>query len=391
MYHHRPHVRMFALLWLALLSMVAITAHAKEGAQVWQGTLGKASIVLRLDDSGESNDDQYYYIKYRLGIDLHTSRGADGVLTVEELSSRSSDEPAVWTLMPPSADGHLRGEWRKGDKRLPIALRLVDSDALKKSHDLWFDQMRMDDPYNYLRFVDTSLEQVKEETVRGYKLRWLRESESGIELFRVMSGYSDAQLPGVNQSLSRRHWQEVAAFLDCSSAEHSEYSTATTLRYIGRDALSVSLYADYYCGGAYPFARDNPLNLDPRTGREFALEDLLWLGEGVPPKYGSEDWFPYRSEVFAPWVLERMSELYPKEVAGEIESADGRGHPDCTYDMAEFWSDASWHLRPEGIYLGAAFPTPARICNDPSWSVLPWSEVKQHPGPIAISISNVHE
>lgn len=92
----------------------------------------------------------------------------------------------------------------------------------------------------------------KLETVGDYRLQWWREPTSDVELFRVVSGYPAAQLPGVNLALARAHWKQVESFLDCTAAPLSDHESTTTLRYIGRDALSVSLFVSYYCGGAHP-------------------------------------------------------------------------------------------------------------------------------------------
>jgi hypothetical protein len=381
----RMHSRLFAILFLSLLCLMAMPSHAAEPSEVWQGTIGTLPVVVRIDLSAKGFNDQYFYRRHRRGIDLQLARGDDGILTAKERPPNWTAEAAEWTLSAPSKDGRLRGEWRQGDKRLPIVLKRLNTSSLPPSDDPGLAQMRRDDPYNYLRFVGLALKAEKEQTVGAYRLRWWRDPESGVELFRVVSGYPDAQRVGVNRALSRRQWQEIAASLDCRGAEMSDYTTTTTLRYIGRDALSVSLRAEYFCGGAHPDFSDGPLNLDPRTGRELELEDVLWLGKGAPPDRKTDDdaWIKYRTDVFAPWVQERMRALYPKEVAGEVESTD-EDNPGCSYDSADYWNFASWHIRPEGVYVGATFPRVGRICDDPSWSVLPWREVRKHAGAVKI-------
>jgi len=96
----------------------------------------------------------------------------------------------------------------------------------------------------------------------------------------------------------------------------------------------------------------------------------------------------YRNEVFAPWVVERMRALYPNEVVPDAVSDDTKANDDedygCVYDAPDVWNYASWHLRPEGVYLGASFARVGRVCDDPPWSVLPWDEVRQHAGAVTI-------
>lgn len=370
-----------AMAVFALLSMcVAGLAHAQT--QVWEGTLGKSSIVVKLDapDDGGGIDGQYFYRKHRHGIDLTGSRAADGVFALEEqIYVPGEDARSTWTLKSAGGD-MLVGEWIGKGKRLPIRLRRTLSATLPKTDDPGLTELRANDPYRFLQMHGMTLQAGKLETIGDYRLQWWREPTSDVELFRVVSGYPAAQLPGVNLALARAHWKQVESFLDCTAAPLSDHESTTTLRYIGRDALSVSLFVSYYCGGAHPDFGDGPLNLDPRTGRELALEDVLWLGKGTPPEYGegnNDAWYEYRNKVFAPWVIAQMGKLYPKEFSGQTDE-------DCSYEMEDVWDFPTWYITAKGVYLGAIFPRVGRACDNPEWSVLPWALVDKHHGVVRI-------
>jgi hypothetical protein len=349
-------------------------------ADVWEGTLGKAPIVVKLDLTAAEPEGQYFYRKHRLGIDLSGTREADGRMVLEEwVMSADSDERPGWQL-DASKGNTLNGEWIGDGKHLKIRLHRVSATRLPSSDDPGLAELRQNDPYEFLRLHGMPMEAGKVETIGDYRLQWWLEPRSGVELFRVVSGYPATQLKTINRALALRQWEQVRSYLDCTASPMSDYEPTTTLRYIGRDALSVSLFVSYYCGGAHPDFGDGPLNLDPRTGRELALEDLLWLGKGTPPKQGDGDdqpWFDYRSEVFAPWVRDRFLALYPTEMAGE-------GDDDCSYTEPEVWDFANWYITKEGLHLGATFARAARVCDDPDWSVLPWTEVRKHPGAVKI-------
>lgn len=362
-----------ASLWLLCIAGLA-------QAQVWEGTLGKAAVVVKLDPAADDPSGQYFYRKHRHTIGLPGVRGEDGSLRLEEQiyvpgeAGRSS-----WTFKTIDGDA-LIGEWAGKGKRLPIRLRRVALARLPTTDDPALAELRANDPYRFLLLHGMTLKAGKLETVGDYRLQWWREPRSNVELFRVLSGYPEAQLPAINLALARKHWNEVEAFLDCTASELSDYASVTTLRYLGRDALSVSVLTDYYCGGAHPDFGDGPLNLDPRNGRELALEDVLWLGKGTPPLYGdgnNQMWFDYRTQVFAPWVVEQMRKRYPEDVAGRSED-------DCSYDMSEFWDFPTWYITAKGVYLGAIFPRVGRMCDNPEWSVLPWSLVDKHHGAVRI-------
>lgn len=369
----RQVITMCALL---LMSFVSVAQ-----TQVWEGTLGTSPIVLKLDSAATEPSGEYFYRKHRHGIELSGTHAADGSIALEEWT-RGPDagrgRPS-WQLA--SAKGEtLKGEWIGNGKRLPIRLRKTSAATLPKTDDPALAELRANDPYRFLQLHGMLLKAGKLETVGNYRLQWWRESRSDIELFRVVSGYPAAQLPAINLTLARKQWQEVQSYLDCTASAMSDHESTTTLRYIGKDALSVSMFTDYYCGGAHPDFGDGPINLDPRTGRELVLEDVLWLDQGTPPLYGDGNnqlWFDYRTKVFAPWVAEQMRKLYPEDVAGRSED-------ECSYDMSEFWDFPTWYITAKGVYLGAIFPRVGRMCDNPEWSILPWSLVDQHHGAVRI-------
>jgi hypothetical protein len=368
-----------AMVVCALL-LICVAGFAQ--AQVWEGTLGKSPIVVKFDAPGDGGDlnGRYFYRKHRHNIDLAGTRAKDGSLALEEqIYVSGEDMRSTWALKPPSGDT-IAGEWIGKGKRLPIRLRRTSNATLPKTEDQALAELRAKDPYRFLQLHGMTLQVGKLETIGDYRLQWWREPTSDVELFRVLSGYPAAQLPAVNLALARAHWKQVESFLDCTAAPLSDHESTTTLRYIGRDALSVSLFVSYYCGGAHPDFGDGPLNLDPRTGRELVLEDVLWLGKGTPPAYGDGDndaWYEYRNSVFAPWVVVQLGKLYPQEFSGQADE-------DCSYEMEDVWDFPTWYITKKGVYLGAIFPRVGRVCDNPEWSVLPWALVDKHHGAVRI-------
>ncbi len=366
---------------LTLCTLLPMSFVSVAQTQVWEGTLGTSPIVLKLDSAAAEPSGEYFYRKHRHGIELSGTDVADGSIALEEWTrgpDAGSGRPR-WQLASAKAET-LTGEWIRNGKRLPIRLRKISAATLPKTDDPALAEMRANDPYRFLQLHGMLLKAGKLETVGHYRLQWWRESRSGIELFRVVSGYPAAQLPAINLTLARKQWWQVQSYLDCTASAMSDHESTTTLRYIGKDALSVSMFTDYYCGGAHPDFGDGPINLDPRTGRELVLEDVLWLDQGTPPLYGdgnNEAWFEYRTKVFAPWVAEQMRSLYPEEVAGRSED-------ECSYEMSEFWDFPTWYITAKGVYLGAIFPRVGRMCDNPEWSILPWSLVDQHHGAVRI-------
>lgn len=393
-------VRVVALCVLSCLTFAA-------RAELWQGTLGKSAIVADLSFNETGADGQYFYRRHHRVIALaRVEAGQEaakttpkGMFTLEE-SSMDAERTSYWRLVPP-AGATLNGEWVGGGKRLPIRLRRIDPATLPATDDQWLTELRAREPFRYLQLQGLPLQPGKVETVDGFRLQWWREPVSDVALFRVQSGYPAAQLPAINHALARAQWNAVTDAFDCTSSTNGEYEFSATLDYIGRDALSVALATSYYCGGAHPDFDVSGLNLDPRTGRELTLEDVFWVGKGEAPAIGryariedasrDEAWMAYRGEVLAPWLSKRFAVLYPDEIGGATGSDDG-GQDDaavedeagCDYTDPGVWSFSDWQITRKGLRFGAYFPRVMRVCDDPDWAVLPWKDVRAHPGRLRI-------
>jgi len=177
---------------------------------------------------------------------------------------------------------------------------------------------------------------------------------------------------------------DVNGYFQCLSDPHGdEYSQTVTLHYIDVDAISMSIFTSYDCGGAHPDFGDRPLTIDGRTGEELRLEDVMYVGTGAPPAYqpgGRNDaYFRYRDQVLAPWLAKTMKRLHPKDMPAVADDAG-----DCDYNQPSIWAFVNWHLRPDGIYVGPSFARALRACEYPDWSVLPWKVVRAHAGRIKL-------
>ena len=363
----RLATRMCACLLLILPSL------GLSAEPVWRGTLGAAAIVVELDP--QTANGRYFYTRHLGDIRLEGKRTG---VTLRLQESGGDDAWAHEWVLDASTPGELRGEWMGVDGRcLPIRLSRFDAG---KINDRERTELLRDAPYEYLRISALRLKPGVLQTVGDYHLQWFEEPRTKVALFQVVSGYPEAQRQRVNQLLRASQWKHVSAAMGCVADPDGEYELTSTLRRIDATILSVSLFASYNCGGAHPDFGDGPLNIDPRTGRVLALEDVLWLGKGVPPhSEGATEkaFFEYRNEVLGPWLQAVMAKRHPKDVkpAGEGE---------CDYTDPEIWKYVSWYVLDDGLYLGPSFARVIRNCEYPAWSVLPWQDVARHPGQVRI-------
>lgn len=293
--------------------------------------------------------------------------------------------PAYMTLSQ-EPGGTLKGEWRGvGGKRLGVSLAPELSLAGDKEETPYLQALRRENPYDYQRISASSLVKEREQAFMGYRLQWWREPVSGIRLFSVLSGYPQASLKKINAHLRDRLWKEVVNYHGClygglqTSAGQADFTQTVTPTYFSENVLSAKVFTHFYCGGAHPDFGDFPINLDVKQVRELSLEDVLWLGKGEPVYYDAQgssnatfsDFSDYRSHILAPWLVKKMSELYPKSMLKNEE---------CDYRTEEYWAFVNWHFTPEGILFSPSFPRVARACEYPEWTVVPYQEIKRHPG-----------
>ncbi|WP_278388726.1 hypothetical protein [Pseudomonas oryzihabitans] len=359
-------------LGLALLLTTGV-AHAEK--LLLEGTLGQARVVVELDPT--ANDEaygRYFYDRYRRDLRLSGPAQPGDRLELEEGAPWQEGAKASWSLTR-GTDGRWTGSWSGAGKTLPLALAPLHL-AQPAADDRYRQQLRQDDPYEYRRLQGLQLEPGERQTFMGRELRGWREPVSGMQLFTV-EGASEA----ANAVLRDRLWAEVDAHLSCIGPD-GEHSLQVTPQLLTERVLSVNLFSQYSCSGAaHPDFGSAPLTLDLQTGQELALEDVLWLGHGQPIRPQPEDRYSqaladYREQTLAPWVIGLFTRLYPELMQAP---ADGDG---CDYRSADVWQFAPWYLTPKGLYLGPTFFRAARNCDEPGGTLVPYAEVRKHPGPL---------
>ncbi|WP_295463477.1 hypothetical protein [uncultured Pseudomonas sp.] len=358
-------------LWLALILSIG-TAHAEK--LLLEGTLGKAAVVVDVDTAaGDEAYGRYFYDRYRRDLRLSGPAQSGDQLKLEEGAPWQEGPKASWSLTR-GQDGRWTGTWSGDGKTLPVVLAPLQL-AQAAATDRYRQQLRQDDPYEFRRLQGLKLEQGERQTFMGRELRWWREPISGMRLFTVTDASAAA-----NAVLRERLWAEVDAHLSCVGSD-GEHSLTVTPQLLTERVLSINLFSQYSCSGAaHPDFGSAPLTLDLKSGQELALEDVLWLGHGKPIRPAAEDRYSqaladYRQKTLAPWVIRLFIRLYPELMQAP---ADGDG---CDYRSADVWQFAPWYLTPKGLYLGPTFYRAARNCDEPGGTLVPYAEVRKHPGP----------
>jgi hypothetical protein len=397
------------LLFVAVASLSCATANARDGEEpgaLYTGTLGKQAIVLELDApaAGAADDGisgRYFYRRHHGDLLLHGTGEGNHLHLLEGRDPDDGDSPRL--ELTRAGDGRLEGTWQasKGHP-LPVVLQPAVAPPVPQDAAPYLRQLVHDDPYESMRLSGLALQPGRRQRFMGHALQWWRQPDANIELFQVVDGYPGPARDRINAVLMDRLWSEVSAYYDCMATTGplgGDYTQTVTPRLLSPSLVSISVFTEYYCGGAHPDFGDAPINLDARDARALTLEDVLWVGKGHPFRYtddleqdpaqppaatagdASFDTFSdYREKFLAPWLAARLAALYPSHVAGD-------GDDECGYDDPSVWQFVNWYLTPDGVFLMPSFPRFARVCetND-DWSLLPYAEVKKHPGGAVLSL-----
>lgn len=365
----------------ALFTLIS-TAHAEDGRRVFTGTLGKMPIVVELNTTQQDEvTGRYFYEKYHRDLELSGSL-QDSTLSLVEGNDRYGDDKPLPTLKLKTTANGWQGEWQnpKG-KKLPVQLTEAKLPAPTATTLPFIATLPKDDPYEYLRLQGLKLKPEKKETFMGYDLQWWTEPESKVSLFSVESGYTKEEQQRINQQLLGRLWSEVVSYHACmlQGGENAELWQSVAPTFLSSDVVSLNINTGYDCGGAHPDVGNSPINLNVHTGEAIKLEDVLGVGhEGSSAGAGDGS----QRDVFVQWLINQFTSLYPNEMKKPAEGDEDS----CDYTDENVWVVSNWYFTAKGIYLGPYFPRVQRGCDEPEWTILPYSMVKQHPGAVKLQL-----
>lgn len=337
-------------------------ATASDSARVFEGTVGAAPIVMSLDISEDSADGSYFYSGKWFDIDL----SGDVKKGVLQLESRATGDKLI---LKPSGAGYVGTLTTSKRKTVPVELRAIGTEAAKDSSS---DSEKLN-LYEKTRVRGLALKPERTETVAGKTIRWYVEPASGVRLFRLESGYPTTSMDSMNKSMAQIQWREVSDYFACLGADGragSEIKMQAGQPNFSDAHVSFALNSNWNCAGAaHPDFGITGHVFDARTGKELSLDDLLKFGKSPAPEQNSDPWYDYRSKTFAPALVSLLKRLYPKEMKKP------RQEDACDYTDPQVWSFPTFYLTAKGLYVGAGFPRFARVCDNPEWSVIPFSEL----------------
>ncbi|POY34969.1 hypothetical protein C3K47_17865 [Solitalea longa] len=360
-------MKKLTIILLLLCTLILISNKSKAEILTLQGTIGKYTVVMELDIDSISASGNYFYTKFKQDIPL------EGTVTNNMIILNAEDTGDHFELV--RSGNTFKGTYhnKKGNK-LPVNLNYIVAGSIKLLFNNEVLSKSISD-YSKLRLNEIKLEPTKQESVNNkYLIQWYTEPTSKIAVFKLVNGYPQLVIDAINTQLTKEFYLNFEAYYSCSGGSgNSGYDELQISNYfLNEQFVSLCISSGWYCNhAAHPDFGESGLTFNAKTGKELELEDVIWFGSGTKPKKDSDEWYTYRSSVYAPQIVKLLTSLYPKEMQKP------KTEEDCDYTDPEVWDFGSWYLTEKGLCLGAYFARAARACDNPGWSVIPYSALRK--------------
>jgi hypothetical protein len=221
---------------------------------------------------------------------------------------------------------------------------------------------------NNLTRVKIGLFRLKEvdsvRTINRINIRHFEEVLTGIKLFRVDSGMDADKQKNTNSYLEYLQISEFLEALSCAaySTYGSDYGFGVSDLNLSNDMMCFSVFQTAYCGGAHPNEANYGINFNLNTRQRISSSDFL---------------IKENEDVFDDKVYTYLATMNPEDF-NENQSSSSI-FTDCGYYKKELWeiSYCDFVLTEEGIKMLPSFAHFNAFCLDPSWAVIPYSELKE--------------
>lgn len=369
----------FSLSVLAALASlcVALPSHAAGTSSLTlQGTVGQYPVVMKIDGSEDADvQGAYFYRRFRQDINLGGKR-TDSTLTLSTRYIDGDGSKGDRFALKQSGDGYNGTFMSAKGATLPVVLHRVAAGSvpMPATSDLALNPDKSWDDYDRLRFDGLRFVPGKKETVGGkYTIRWLTEPLSKVSMFHVIDGYPQPVIAAINRIVDHDFGNNLSAYFSCSGDNGAPGFDSMTVdkRYLSDRFVSYDVSSSWDClGAAHPDFGIHGTTIDAKTGKELQIDDVLPFGNGPLPKPRTDAWYTYQNKVFGPNVVAILKRLHPREMQKPADDND------CDYSDPQVWSAPSWYLSARGMYVGAYFARAQKSCDNPDWSVIPYSVLR---------------
>lgn len=326
----------------------------------YKGRAGTADIIMKIDQTGDKISGEYFYTKIGLDIKFEGQLIND-ILNIQ--SKETGDKFALKYARPGLIGELITAKGQNLKVELKEVKPYLESSESTNNH-------LVPDIYKIEKFSALHLVQQRTEIIDNHAIRWYV-AKSKFIIFQIEDGYNSKVIKNINSNLVKIYIDASSTYKSCVdySGGHG-YSWSIKSLYLSGEYISFieqwsaecrdSLHADFGVNGH---------TYNAATGNEITLDNLLISGNNAIPDQDSDEWMTYRSEKFAPALVTLLQRLYPAEMKVNGD--------ECDYNNPNVWSFPTWYLTKRGLYIGASFARAERPCDNPEWSVVPYTELSE--------------
>lgn len=285
-------------------TLLAVSAAGSALAQVpatqtvYEGTIGKAPVVIEIVRQGNLTTAQYFYSRYHLSIPLQAS----GPLSFEERTNCWEDTcPLVGRLQLKATATGLSGQWlgqagkkinrdivlkKVAERRFTPTERVADATSLRSSLSYDSPVAALDNPY-LSRLYDSGLTEGKATDNGAFAVRAVTDKTTGVPGVRLTRAPDAKTLPLANRLLDGLRFQMVDGALSCLAESKDDNpaagtaggfdETTTDVTYMSATLMTVEQSGSTFCGGAHPNNFWNRTTYDLKTGQALDPDRVLKL------------------------------------------------------------------------------------------------------------------
>ncbi len=366
------------LLYIILVVSTQNTFAHPERAYFLSGKIGEIQVGMRIDEFDNICTLNYITNSSKKEFTLRGSIEIDSSYIFHPLTwiETNSDQNESEKLILKQLSNHAwEGKWIFGDSIIQkVVLKPINIDSLNHPYLEVIKKYNLNAYFAY-RTKDIVFKKTRTQKIAaGIKVVWYNETETGIEMFRVLKNKQLSDVKSINDFLTYEHLSQVGISQSKSNADKPQiYEINCTVNFLNSNYLSFTLRTKSSHNEHNKKENVIHYNLYTKTAQRFMLEEIVWFGEQPKPKIreGGENWFAYRYKVFGAKVLEIFTAIFPEKM---IETEDAT----CKYSDVKIWQFPTWYITREGVYLGSVSQTFDPLCNTASWSIIPWDYLQEY-------------
>lgn len=355
--------------WLVVFACAERAGAHVEKLYNLEGTFGNREVIMEI-----RNTDGYYNARYCFlddKLDRYMEAAYDSVTfilsstlynpeskqydTLEQIEI-TEDSLYNWSGFCKKADGTIYAV--KLYPMMRVSLKDRSIQTMKPGNSIPL--------YSYKRLLDLQFESAgTQKFKKGIQVEWLKEPLSGLTGFRCISGLPDSTMQKMNNWLKTMHFADIEMNFSCGTMGFiGKYQQEIEITYMTQKVLSMikTIRSDCYNVGEVVWKVY--YTLDMNSTNELILEDLLWLGDSVVPRYGSKEYYEYRRNIFGKKVTAYINSTYAKEIQRSA----------CDYSNQKIFEDTQYYLTKNGMMLLVDHFTLPKECKNPDWTLLKFKD-----------------